>query len=331
DLGPLLIVHGGFLLAFVPYLAGRAYGTTTLPRERLIGIAAAGVVLLLALWLGGFAVVALFGPLLAAAWFLLRRRADVGFETVLMLAGIGLVLIVEFAYVIEPQYSGTQLERMNTVFKTYMQVWVLWAPAAGVALARLVDPSNALPSLDTPAWRAAGVAIACVALLTTGLYAGFAVPAHFGNQPTGADGPTLDGMAYTYERYPDEARAIDWLNAREGQPTIVTAAPGGYRWNPDDGKGASAPASLTGVPTVLGWFHEEQYRGEEPYQERLTDVETIYEGPHDGQSALLDQYDVEYVYVGPAERARYDLTIESHPNLEVAFREGEVVIYEVEG
>ncbi|MEF8914227.1 DUF2298 domain-containing protein [Natronomonas sp.] len=331
DLGPLLVVHGGFLLAFVPYLAGRAYGTTSLPRERIVGIVAAGGVLLLAVWLGGFAVVALFGPLLATAWFLLRRRADVGFETVLMLAGIGLVLIVEFAYVLEPQYQGTELERMNTVFKTYMQVWVLWAPAAGVALARLVDPANALPSVDTPAWRSAGVAVACVVLLTTGLYAGFAIPTHLENEPAGADGPTLDGTAYTYERYPDEAAAIDWLDAREGQPTIVTAAPGGYRWNPDDGRGASAPASLTGVPTVLGWFHEEQYRGEEPYQERLSDVETIYEGSTVEQSSLFDRYDVEYVYVGPTERARYDLSIEDHPDLEVAFQQGDVVIYEVRG
>ncbi|QLD86635.1 hypothetical protein HWV23_13165 [Natronomonas halophila] len=331
DLGPLLIVHGGFLLAFVPYLAGRVYGTVTVPRKRLAAAAVIGAVLLVAVWLSGFAAVALFGPLLVAAWYLLRRRADVGFEAVLLLAGIGLVLIVEFAYVIEPQYQGTDLERMNTVFKTYMQVWVLWAPAAGVALARLVDPSNALPSVDTPAWRSAGVAIACAVLLTTGLYAGFAVPAHFGNQPVGSDGPTLDGTAYTYERYPDEAAAIDWLDAREGQPTIVTAAPGGYRWNPDEGQGASAPASLTGVPTVLGWFHERQYRGGEPYEKRLSDVETIYEGSTVEQSSLFERYDVEYVYVGPAERARYDLAIEDHPDLAVAFWEGDVVIYEVQG
>ena len=333
DMGPLLIVHGGFLLVFVPYLAGRVRGSLpTMQRPRVVAWMGLAGAFLVGVWLAGFAAVALFGPLLLAAWLLLRRRTDVGFETVLILAGIGLVLIVEFAHVVEPQYQGTALERMNTVFKTYMQAWVIWGPAAGVALARLVDPSGALPSVDIDARRVAGVALAVVVLLATGLYAGFAVPAHLDDEPVGADGPTLDGTAYTHAMYPDEAAAIDWLDGRDGQPTIVTAAPGGYWWNPEEGDGASAPASLTGTPTVLGWFHQEQYRGPDPYQERLDHVTTIYEGSPDEQSALFDRYDVAYVYVGPAERNAYDeMTVEDHPDLEPAFEQGEVVVYEVQG
>ena len=333
SMGELLVVHGGFLLVFVPYLAGRVGEQVTVKRPpRAVAWGVIAAVFGLGIWLAGFPAVALFGPLLAAAWLLLRERVDAGFETLLMLAGFGLVLLVEFVYVVDPGAP----ERFNTVFKVYMQVWVLWAPAAGVALARLLDPAAALPSLDTPGWRSAGTAIGVAVLLTTGLYAGFALPAHFESDPIGADGPTLDGRAYTYAMYPDEAAAIDWLEAREGQPTIVTAAPGGYRWQPDRGdrsrpQGASAPASLTGVPTVLGWFHEAQYRGEEPYQRRLGDVVTMYEGSPDEQSALFERYDVEYVYVGPAERNAYDLTVEGHPDLEVAFEQGDVVVYEVVG
>ena len=155
------------------------------------------------------------------------------------------------------------------------------------------------------------------------------MPAQLDNDPVGADGPTLDGAAYTYALYPDEAAAIEWLNRQPGRQTIVTAAPGGYRWNPQQGKGASAPASLTGHPTVLGWFHERQYRGSEPYERRLSDVETIYEGSADEQSTLFDRYDVEYVYVGPPERNRYALTVTEHPDLEVAFQRGDVTVYEV--
>lgn len=327
DLGPLVLVHGGFLLVFVPYLAGRVAAQTR--RARLV---AAGVLFVLVLtWSAGFAAVGLFGPLLVAAWLLLRLRADVGFETLLMVAGFGLVLIVEFAHVVEPQYQGTSLERMNTVFKVYMDTWVLWAPAAGVALARLLDPSNAISAVDTERWRAVGLVVVFVALISTGLYAGFAVPNHLENDPVGADGPTLDGTAYVDAVYPEEAAAIAWIDDRDGQPTIVTAAPGGYWWNPDDGEGSSAPASLTGVPTVLGWFHEAQYRGDEPYQQRLDDVSTIYEGTPEEQTELFEHYDVEYVYVGPAERVRYDLTVDTHPDLDVAFEGGEVVVYEVGG
>jgi YYY domain-containing protein len=327
-MGELLLVHGGFLAVFVPYLAGRTrehVGAQRQPRAIAWGVIAA--LFLAGVWLAGFAGLALFGPLLVAAWLVLRRRTDVGFETVLLLAGLGLVLLVELVYVVDP---GSP-ERLNTVFKVYVQTWVLWAPAAGVALARLLDPAGALPSLDTPGWRSAGTAIGVAVLLTTGLYAGFAIPAHLENDPVGAEGPTLDGTAYTDARYPDEAAAIDWLDAREGQPTIVTAAPGGYWWDPSDGEGASAPASLTGLPTVLGWHHEAQYRGEEPYQRRLTDVRTIYEGGHDDQTALFDRYDVEYVYVGPAEQNAYDVTVGTHPDLSVAFQQGEVTVYEVGG
>jgi YYY domain-containing protein len=334
-MGGLLLVHGGFLLLFVAYLAGRA--REHVPVERPPRAVAWGVIAAafgVAVWLAGFAALVLFGPLVAAAWLALRGRTDVGFEALLMLAGFGLVLLVEFVFVVDPGAP----ERLNTVFKVYMQVWVLWSPAAGVALARLVDPSNALPSVDTPEWRAAGTALGVAVLLTTGLYAGFAVPAHFENEPVGADGQTLDGRAYTYAMYPDESAAIDWLETETAgsQPTIVTAAPGGYWWDYDRvdedsfDKGASAPSSLTGVPTVLGWFHEAQYRGEEPFRQRRSDVATIYDGSPEAQSALFDRYDVEYVYVGPIERNAYDLTVEDHPNLEVAFEQGEVVIYEVQ-
>jgi len=154
--------------------------------------------------------------------------------------------------------------------------------------------------------------------VSTGLYAGFAIPAHLGNEPIGSEGPTLDGEAYLDAAYPEEAAAIAWLDGRDGQPAIVTAAPGGYRWVPEDGEGASAPASLTGVPTVLGWMHEEQYRGTALYEERLDDVATIY-SETDRQAALLDRYGVEYVYVGPAERAAYEPTIEEHPRLTPAY------------
>ncbi len=332
NMGPLLLVHGGFLLIFIPYLVGRASDPLLalgVRQPRAYAWIAIAVGIGLAVWLAGFPAVTVFGPLLAVAWLVLRRQNDVGFESLLMLAGFGLILIVEFIYVIEPLYQGTTLERYNTVFKVYMQLQVLWAPAAGVALARLLDPSHARPSVNTPEWRAVGAAIGIVVLLTTGLYAGFAVPTHLDAEPEGSNDTTLNGTAYLSTQYPQETAAIRWLDDQRGQPTIVTAAPGGYWWQPAEGDGASAPSSLTGIPTVLGWFHEEQYRGEDAYQQRLRDVTTIYEGTTEEQTALLTTYDVEYVYVGPAERNAYAVTIEDHPSLEVAFQDETVVIYAV--
>jgi len=247
----------------------------------------------------GFAALALFGPLLVAGWILLRLDRDVGFETLLVLAGIGLVLVVEFLYVVERAGPG----RFNTVFKTYAQVWTLWAPAMGVVLTRLVFAGRAsfdAPNADT--WRTVGRGLAASLVFLSALYAGFAVPAHFA-----AGGPSsLDSTAFVADSHPREAGAIAYIDGLEGQPNIVTAAPAGYRWNPDGEDGASAAASLTGVPTVAGWYHEIGYRGREAYQGRVNDVETIYTGSTEQQVALLQQYDVEYIYYGPAERNNYD-------------------------
>jgi len=82
---------------------------------------------------------------------------------------------------------------------------------------------------------------------------------------------------------------------------------------------------------VLGWFHESQYRGDEPYQKRLGHVQTIYTGPGNEQVALLTEYDVEYVYVGPTERSKYgQITVDDLTGVEPVHRSGDVVIYEVD-
>jgi len=327
-LGGLLLVHGAFLAAFVPYLARRTGPALDQPRLAAATVAA----FVLATALLGLPAVGLFVPLLAVGWWLLRTRTDVGFETVLVLGGLGLVLLVEVVTV--------EGERFNTVFKPYVHVWLFWAVATGVVLARLTDGAAATASAladrvtdaDRDRWRTTGTVLTVALLATTGLYAGLALPTHFDDPSVVAEsqGPTLDSTAYVEANYPGEAPAIRWLEEREGQPTIVTAAPGGYRWRPDDGKGASAPATLTGLPTVLGWFHERQYRGADPYQRRLGHVETIYEGPPEEQAALLDRYDVQYVYVGPAERATYDVSVAENPALDPAFEGRNVTIYAVD-
>jgi uncharacterized membrane protein len=63
---------------------------------------------------------------------------------------------------------------------------------------------------------------------------------------------------------------------------------------------------------VIGWVgHEEQWRGGDEaaraeLEPRKTDVELIYSTPDPAQArALLDKYDVRYVYVGELERQNY--------------------------
>jgi len=348
SLGELLLVHGLFLAVFGTYLYGRG---RQLLGERAVPIAAAAVGGALVLGLADLAALGLFVPLVGACWLLGRDRsiahryrgrffedpADaqsdggtatvslsddlVGFETVLIVAGIGLVTLVEFVYLKE----GTG--RMNTVFKVYMQVWVLWGIAVGPALAWVFTTRLGTPATDFERLRGlvlrGGLAVLVV---SAGLYAPLAISSSFDTED-----PTLDGLAYLESEFPDEAEAIHWLDEREGRPVIVTAAPGGYQWQPSEGKGSSAPASLTGLPTVLGWFHEAQYRGTDPYRERLSDVQTIYTGEPSRQATLLDEYDVQYVYVGPAERSKYgSITIGQVEGVEPVRQFAAVTIYEVD-
>ncbi|MEF8907309.1 MAG: hypothetical protein V5A13_05575, partial [Haloarculaceae archaeon] len=84
-----------------------------------------------------------------------------------------------------------------------------------------------------------------------------------------------------------------------------------------------------GLPTVLGWFHEAQYRGETAYSTRLEAVGLLYEGAPNQQAILAERYDLRYVYVGPAERTKYDVSVDERPWTQVAREFEDVTVYRV--
>jgi len=320
-LGPLVLVHGAFLAAFAVYLARGLARDGIRPRTVL----AAGVLVAAVAVLAGVPALGVTVPTILAGWWLLRTREDAGFEAVLIVAGAGLVLLVELVTL--------EGERFNVVFKPYVHVWLFWAVAAAAVVPRLAAGwPAATVDVDRQKLQRTGTVLAVVLIATTGLYAGFALPAHLGGSTTAdGTGPTLDATAYLEVRYPGEAGAIRWLDDRPGQPTILTAAPASYWWEPDRGEGASAPASLTGLPTVAGWTHERQYRGADAYDRRVDDVRTMYAGDAAEQAALLAAYDVAYVYVGPAERRQYGtVTVGRVAGVEVARSWENVTVYRVD-
>jgi YYY domain-containing protein len=330
--GGLVVVHGAFLAGFFAFLLAR------LDPERPL-LLAAGLLAAIALGaLATFPALGLVGPVLLLGWVALRFRDDVGYETVLMVAGAGLVLVVEVVYLNEQAGPG----RMNTVFKTYSQVWGLWAVALGAALASLAPSVNRLRDslaggVDLQAVRrVAAVGFVALLVVSTSVYGAVALSGHFA---AGGD-PTLDATAYVDDRHPEEATAIRWIDRNvEGTPTMLSApgaygapagggqaGPGMYNWN------ANPAASLTGVPTVAGWAHEVGYRGQDAYDARVRDADLMYQGDAETRVRLLAAYDVQYVWVGPAERFRYN-EVQSFSELQgvtVAHQSGSVTIYRVD-
>ncbi|WP_435179175.1 DUF2298 domain-containing protein [Halorussus sp. AFM4] len=326
----LLLVHGAFLAVFAAYLWPRATVAFDVDPVRF-GLLAAALVGWA--WVVNYPVLVLVVPLLAVGWLLLRATGDalgsggVGYETVLLVAGAGLVTLVEFVYVKDSAAGG----RFNTVFKVYMQVWVLWATAAGAALASLVGSAGptdwTLPRVGVDRSTVMG-GFAAVLVVSTALYGGLALSGHFTAEGHRTENPTLAGKAFVEDRHPGEAPAIAWLDAREGQPHIVSP-PGRqvYSWT-------SPASSLTGVPTVIGWvYHEGIYRGHDTAEFRAEEVDLIYTGTWADRAELLQKYDVQYIYVGPRARDRYaaeNLQFGQYPGIEPVFDEGDVVIYRVD-
>lgn len=215
------------------------------------------------------------------------------FSILLILLGGLLVIIPDFIYLRD--LFGT---RMNTIFKFYYQSWLMWGIVAAFGSAVLLYYLKGFVSLF---YRFALILI---------LLVGFIYPLLGLNTKTNGFYPvyglTLDGTAYLERQSPEEMEAINWLNT---QPTGVLAeAIGGSYSN------FARISTHTGMPSVLGWpWHEVQWRGSAEEQgNREIDVERLYcSTSWDEARAIIDQYEIKYVYIGNMEYNQYN---SSRPN-----------------
>jgi YYY domain-containing protein len=286
----------------------------------------------------GLAVFALGLPLALMGLMLLFRPripATERFWVYLVLLGLAMTLGVELI-VLEGDIG-----RMNTIFKFYIQVWLLWGVTAAAALAWMV------PRL----WRwqrGRGLWLSVLAILIflAALYPPLAIWAKVEDRFDTALGPGLDGLAYMQTaHYFDPAgveydlkwdlEAIQWLQDNiAGSPTIIEGHAPEYRW------GARYSIN-TGLPAVIGWnWHQRQQRASANDREvwdRVGDVAQFYDTrSSEAASRILDRYGVSYVILGPLERANYDpaglekfdqMVVEDI--LQPVFDNAEVTIYQV--
>ena len=304
------------------------------------------------LWLTGWQVPAvLLLPLLGAFVLLWRRRASSEslFVSVLLFTAFLVLMGVEFVY-LKDHLQGGEWRRMNTLFKFYIQVWVMLGLGAAVALPATW---SFVQGRWKPVWRVlwTGTFIYLLVLSLVFLLAGTRArlddrfPPENGRPAVG----TLDGMAYmsagTYTWHPDPALApstrielsydydaLRWLlDNVEGTPVVAEALIGYYR------EGGLRVASFTGFPTLLGFHQEgEQRYGWQTGQRRGLAEEFWRTTDPARASELIDELGIDIIYVGqletivtpPESLAKFQAMAESG-DLKVLYSNDKVIIYQV--
>ena len=226
------------------------------------------------------------------------KKADL-FGVLLGISALGLIVIPEIVYVrdiYEKEYA-----RSNTMFKLTYQAFTMFGILLGYALIRLwMEKKHVIRKVLTSAVFACFVG--CCFYTTT------AVHAWFGQVWDPSQYQGLDATAYFETTFPEDAAAIRWLNDNvTGDPVVLEA-------NGDSYSDYERVSAMTGLPTVLGWYvHEWLWRGDTgALNERAQEVETIYTSTNQEEvKALLEKYQVEYIFVGAREREKYESLNES--------------------
>jgi YYY domain-containing protein len=273
-----------------------------------------------------------------AAWagiLLLRPALPDAKRFVLFLIGTALLITI----VVEVVVVSGDIGRQNTIFKFYMQAWLLLAVSAGAAF------TWTLPAFLQwlPGWRlfwqtAMILLVGSATLFTITGTAGKLRDRWIVEAPR-----TLDSMTFMkYAHYDDFARRLDlsedyaairWMQDHvEGSPVIVEANCPEYRW-------CTRFTIYTGLPGVVGWnWHQRQQRvfSAAWVEERVMAVGDFYNSI-DAFSArgFLERYNVRYIVVGQLERAAY--TADGIAKFErfdgklweEVYRDGRTAIYEV--
>lgn len=352
-----LSIYGLFLLFIVTHLARefRAW-TRTWTEEGLRKLEPLGGVILINLFLyvavmavllfKGFWIAPVVLTLIMVSGLLGLRPGLPPVRRIILIlisSAFGLTLAVEFMVL------DGDIGRMNTVFKFYMQVWVLMSVIGGVTAVWAWPSVQRRSSTTRSIWQGALALMVAAALL----YPLLATKAKWDIRMSKEAPHTLDGTAFmNYVSYGDtnnstimlsyDYEAIQWLQRNvQGSPVMME---GHSHNNPGFSPYRTITnriAMYTGLPAVAGWdWHQRQQRATIPgtiVSNRINEVNQFYNTPVIPEALeTLRKYDVSYVYVGQLEQTYYTVEgILKFPEmvrqgyLEVVYTNPVVTIYKV--
>ncbi len=281
-LSQLLLWAGGLLLPLAALGVGWLLRGVTAGGREMATALAVGAVTMVAAVASGRPVLVLVGVAVAVLASEATRPGDLADRPAIAVAALGvfLLLVPEVLYVRDP-YGG-ELYRMNTVFKAYLQAWLLLAVTAPVLLVRL--PRR---------WLRRAMVVAMAVLAAPHLLATVA-----GSATAGSWG--LDGLSWMTAG--DRAAVV--VLERQPQGTVLVEAVG------DAYSEHARLSAASGVPAYLGWAnHERVWRGESvgaELERRRLLVDELYTcGDPTRVARLMREEGINLVAVGALERTDY--------------------------
>lgn len=310
-------IHGLFLFLIVSLLAWESANwlrnarvKALLERRHLAGraliLTTAIIAIAVVLAIAGYQVALIVLPLVCwISWLFFRPGQSRFMRFALALIGLALSLTLGVEVIV----IGGDIGRQNTVFKFYIQVWLLLSVAGGVAFASLWRASQDFNRNLMLLWRAP-----CIMLFVmAALFPIMATRARSFDRMAPDLPLTLDGMDYMKRSTHFEFSAvlgagshinlnvdyqlIRWMQENvEGSPIIIEGRrPGSeYQWN-------GRFSIMTGLPSVLGWnYHQRQQRTFFPMNEwifqRERNIQQFYNTDSiDVAVDIIHHFGIEYI------------------------------------
>ena len=347
----LLSIRG---LAFARFVSANDTGTGLASRRVSAGWWGAGIVVgavavgfFLTAWFTGtagstvpFVLLLLALVAVSGAGRLASSRPDAAY-----LAFAGLIVAVSLLLVLGLDFVRVEgdIDRMNSIFKFYLQVWMMLALASAFLLWYMAHRRRVSLRRMSVAKKAWGLAL-LVLIASGSIYPVLGTQDRLRDRFDGRATPlTLDGTAFISGTvYRDEKGDIDlaidyegvkWLKRNaQGSPVVLEGVTPLYRWG-------GRVSIYTGLPSVVGWdWHQQQQRWDyrESVNRRVRDVKRFYQTTNASEAAeLLEHYNVKYVYLGRLERLYFPgpglIKFESglEDRLTKVFENEDVTIFEV--